>query len=131
MQKKNLERIAGRNLELYDYHIKRMRIERELQFQKNSRETFIQRWEETKINNNSEANNLFSINIIDRPTTSGDVIFPQKKKLLVMGMVAGFITGCCFGFISAYFDNTIKTPEDIFSYTDLPVIFSLPSWNKL
>ncbi len=130
MQKKKLERISERNIKLYGYHIKRMRIEQHLDFQKESHKTFVQRLEEAKINIASETNNLFSINIIERPSTSGVIIFPQKKKLLVMGMVAGFIMGCCFSFIFAYFDNTIKTPDDILYDFELPVFYSLPYWKK-
>jgi uncharacterized protein involved in exopolysaccharide biosynthesis len=131
MQEKKIHEITARNIVLHDYHIHRKRIEQELQFQKDSYLMFTQRWEEAKINNTSEANNLFTINIIENPSTSGEKVFPKKKKSILMGMVSGFITGCCFAFILAYFDHSVKTPDDIVNYSKLPVIYSLPPWKKL
>jgi uncharacterized protein involved in exopolysaccharide biosynthesis len=130
MLETRLQGLVERNLVLSGHQIEIQRVSREIGLQQQSYDIFMKRWEESKINSSAEANNLFSINILSRPMVSPNPVFPKRGTLIPIGILAGFITGCCFAFVREYFDHTFKTPEDVSQYADLPTIFSIPDWEN-
>lgn len=122
--------LTDRNLVLSNHQIEIQRLNRELELSRNSYDIFMKRWEETRINSSPEANNLFSINVLSRPTVSATPVFPKRGTLIPIGILAGYITGCCFAFVREFFDHTFKTPEDVSRYAALPTIFSIPDYEK-
>lgn len=123
--------IAGGNLALSDHQVEIDRIRRELELQNQSYNVFTKRWEEARMNASPEANSLFAINVLSRPAVSDTPVFPKRGILVPLGLLAGFITGCCLGFVREYFDHSFKKPEDVNKYTNLPTIISIPKWESL
>jgi len=70
--------------------------------------------------------NVENVQIIDRAE------IPKKniRPILVMNMTAagilGIIIGALIVILIDYLDNTIKTPEDITKYIELPIIGMIP-----
>lgn len=127
------ERIQGlveRNLALSGHQIEMQRLNRELDLGRQSHDIFMKRWEEARINSSPEANSLFAINVLSRPTVSAAPVFPKRGTLIPIGILAGYITGCCFAFVREFFDHTFKTPEDVSRYAALPTIFSIPEYEE-
>ncbi len=67
-----------------------------------------------------------NVQIIDSAELPKSPMKPNKKMNLAIGGVLGIMLGLGVIFLVEYLDNTIKTPEDIKKYLDLPVIGTIP-----
>ena len=89
-------------------------------------ETFAKRREEARVNKSaSELGISTYVSILSKAFSSGSPDFPDKKKIIPLGLFIGFITGCSLGFMRDFFDRTFRKPNDITDFTGLPVIFSI------
>jgi uncharacterized protein involved in exopolysaccharide biosynthesis len=104
------------------------RLERDANIFKFSYETFTKRKEESRA---VTATNIPSnISILSEAFPSDGPVFPKKGIVIPLGVIVGFITGCSFGFLKEYFDHSFKKPSDVKNYVELPVIFSIPKWER-
>ena len=127
--KKRLSGISKRNLELYAGLIERKNIYSEAQVLEQSFQIFSKRSNEARISTSPNADRLFSISIIRRPETPVKPYFPDKRKVLPLGLLAGIILGCSLGYIVEYFDHTFKTQQDAKKYVGVPALFSIPDYS--
>lgn len=118
--------IDARNIELHAHSVSYNRIKMDLDLMQSSYNTLMKRWEEARIVNTSDENTLSLISITSQPYSSGTPVFPNKRTLIPIGVLVGLITGISLGFLSEYFDHTIKRPEDIDRFIGLPTLFSIP-----
>lgn len=124
--KGRLDKIDTRNVALRGLYVRSQRIETEAKMMLSSYEIFSRRKEEARISGSLNKENLFSnVSILSKASPSKEPVFPNKKIIIPMGIIAGFITGCSFGFLREYFDHTFKKPGDVMNYAGLPVIFSI------
>ncbi|MCK4351960.1 polysaccharide biosynthesis tyrosine autokinase [candidate division WOR-3 bacterium] len=118
--KKNYERELGflpkKELEL-------IQLEREREISNNIYQMLSQKHEEIKI---VEAGKVSNVKIVDRASTPGVLIKPNKRLNLALGLILGLILGLGTAFVSEYFDTSIKTPKDIERYINLPLLGSIP-----
>ncbi len=123
--------IQSKNVEMKRYLLGMNRINRDVEFLQFSYDNFYRRREEAKINNSIVDTSLSSFaSIISRPSISETPVFPKKGMVIPFGLLAGFITGCCFGFLRDYFDHTFKKPNDIVRIVEVPALFSIPDWSN-
>ncbi len=118
--------IDTRNIELHALSVSYNRIKIDLDLMQTSYNTLMKRWEEARIVNTSDENTLSLISITSQPYSSGTPVFPNKRTLIPLGVLVGLITGVSLGFLSEYFNHTIKRPEDIDRFIGLPTLFSIP-----
>jgi len=64
--------------------------------------------------------------IIQKATSPSSPIKPRRKLIVMVGIILGIIFGILQALIRKYFDNTIKTQEDIQKNTTLPIYATLP-----
>ena len=69
-----------------------------------------EKYQEALINEQSQPGNVFIVDKAIRPHTPDK---PNRKLIVLIGFVLGAGLSFGFVFIKNYFDNTIKTPEDI------------------
>jgi len=120
------------NVTLHKQIIDTNRILRESGILTSTLETFAKRREEANVNSiASDANLYFAVNIIDKAYASSDPIYPKKTMTMVLGLIVGFITGCCLGFIRHYFDHTFKSVLDVDRYLAMPVLFSIEDYSNI
>ena len=67
-----------------------------------------------------------NVKIIDAAELPKSPVKPNKKMNVAIAFVLGLMAGAGIIFLLEYLDNTIKTPEDIKKYVDLPVIGTIP-----
>lgn len=67
-----------------------------------------------------------NVKVIDTAEVPDKPIKPNKKMNVAIGFILGLMVGFGIVFIIEYFDNTIKTADDIKKYLDLPVIGTIP-----
>jgi capsular polysaccharide biosynthesis protein len=73
-----------------------------------------------------EIMNVNNVSILDEAVEPSSPVSPNKPLTLAIGGVAGLMLGVLVVFFREYFDNTIKTKEDVERYLGLPVIGSIP-----
>jgi capsular polysaccharide biosynthesis protein len=67
-----------------------------------------------------------NIQIIDKAVAPDSPIKPNKKMNIAISFLIGIMLGIGVVFIIEYLDDTIKTPEDVKKYLDLPIIGTIP-----
>lgn len=67
-----------------------------------------------------------NVKVIDTAEVPKSPIKPNKKMNVAIAFVLGLMLGFGIVFLIEYLDNTVKTPEDIKKYLDLPVIGTIP-----
>ena len=70
--------------------------------------------------------NVDNVSIIEEATPPIYPIKPNKKLNVAIAAILGLILSVFIIFIKEYLDNTMKTPEDVAKYLDLPVLGSIP-----
>lgn len=69
-----------------------------------------------------------NVQVIDAAELPIHPISPGKRTVTLIGVLLGAVLGVGIIFLIAYFDNTIKTPEDIKKHLNLPVIGTIPAF---
>ena len=67
-----------------------------------------------------------NVQIIDKAELQPYPISPNKNLNYMIGIIVGLILGMGIILLIAYFDNTIKSAEDVQKHLDLPVIGIIP-----
>jgi len=126
-----IDHIDEINVELQKQIIKSDTIKRDFDLLKESYETFARRKEEAEIaRRTGTAGSFVYVSILTEPGIPSQPYFPNKKLLIPLGLFIGFINGSSIAFIKEFLDHTFKTVTDVEKYTELPVIFSCPLWEK-
>ena len=86
-------------------------------------EVVLNRLKETDLTRGLKTSN---VRIIDRAEVPEYPLKPNKKLNLLMGALVGLFAGVGLAFFFEYLDNTIKTPEDLKRYLDLPFLGPVP-----
>lgn len=69
-----------------------------------------EKYQEAQINEQSQPGNVL---IVDTARIPQKPSKPNRNLIVVIGLMLGFGMGVGFAFVRNYFDNTVKTPEDI------------------
>lgn len=100
---------------------------REAELISHSLDTFAQRAEEARIAESIAQSSLAGdVSILNRAEGTGELVFPKAVSTLVLGLIVALIAGLSVGFLSEFFEHTVRRPEDVARNTGLPVIGSLP-----
>ncbi|MFW5996979.1 MAG: GumC family protein [Lentisphaeria bacterium] len=133
--KENIERMESkinnleqRNLELYSNMLQKDSIQREIDLLDTSYTTFGKRLEQANIKSKARTDALFNVGLLSEPATPTAPVFPQKSRVIGLGALIGLVMGITSGFLLEFFDHTFKRPEDVYNYTDMPHLCSLPRW---
>jgi len=86
------------------------RLERRRKVDEETYMMMTQKMEETKIQEAAQAKN---VNIIDEAIESDFPVKPRKKLNVLLGAMIGLALGIGLTFLIEYFDNSIKSPEEL------------------
>ena len=70
--------------------------------------------------------NVENIKIIDKAIPSHYPVKPNRKLNIAISLILGVMVGVFVAFILEFLDTSIKTPDDVTKYLDLPVIGTIP-----
>jgi len=102
-------------------------LEREVETNKELHNLLLAKFKETNITENM---NITNIRLVKPAVTPEIPIKPKKKLNLILGAIMGLMTGIGFAFFLEYLDRTIKTPEQVAQYLDLPILAAIPKVDK-
>jgi polysaccharide biosynthesis transport protein len=72
-----------------------------------------------------------SVSILDRAATPEKPSKPNKLLYLAISGIVGLTGGLGLAFLREYFDNTLRTPDDVERYLHLPSIAVVPEFSTL
>lgn len=96
--------------ELPSQTIEYARFKRELSAYEKLYQLIEERYQEALINEQSTPSNVLIIDEARIPLIPSE---PNRMLIVIVGLVLGIGMGVGFAFVKNYFDNTVKTPEDI------------------
>lgn len=76
-----------------------------------------------------DATNVGSVKLIDEAALPSEPISPNIALNTILAGVLGLFLAAVFIIAGEYLDRTIKTPEDVESKLDLPVLGQIPRFN--
>ena len=85
----------------------------------------LKRLKETNV---AEENRMVSISVVDPAEVPKFPSKPRTRRNLMLAMVIGLMGGLGLAFFFEYLDNTVKTPEDVERYLNLPYLGPIPSF---
>ena len=71
-----------------------------------------------------------NVQIIDVAKVPQSPIRPRPMLNVLIAAFLGLMAGLGLVFLIEYMDNTIKTPEDVQRYLDLPILGAIPSFDE-
>jgi uncharacterized protein involved in exopolysaccharide biosynthesis len=65
------------------------------------------------------------ITIVEPPELPYKPIKPHRSLIVILGLMSGVLCGLAVAMVQDYLDHTIKSPEDIERYLDIPSLGSI------
>ncbi|MFO7984521.1 MAG: exopolysaccharide transport family protein, partial [Desulfatiglandaceae bacterium] len=118
-----LARQKKESLELNQKAIQYGVLQREAESARHMYELLIKRFKEATLTEDMRTGN---IRIIDRAEVPEDPVKPNKALNILVAVIVGFIWGIGLAFFFNYLDNTIKVPEDVKQYLEIPYLGPVP-----
>jgi polysaccharide biosynthesis transport protein len=99
-------------------------LEREVESRRKTYQSLLERQQELAVAANSRANN---VRLVDRAEPQRAPISPNPRRDWTMALLAGLVFAFGLAFAIEYFDDTIKTPEDVTKRLGLPLLGLVPA----
>ena len=87
----------------------------------------LKRFKETSV---FEENRALNIHVLDYAEVPGFSVKPKLKLNLLLAAIVGLFMGGGMAFFVEYLDNTVKNPEDLERYFQLPYLGPVPHFDK-
>jgi polysaccharide biosynthesis transport protein len=113
---------------LNQYAVQYNILKQEVDSNKQIYDGMLQRMKEAGITAGLKSNN---IHVVDAAMPPGSPILPDKRGNLIKALLSGFVFGIALAFLTeyvrSYFDRSLKTPEDVDRFVQLPFLGLIPS----
>ena len=123
--KKALARQKTESLSMNKKAVRYGVLQRQAESSRHMYELLIKRFKETSLTEEMRTGN---IRVVDRAETPKSPIKPKKKLNLLLSIIVGLALGTGLAFFLEYLDNTIKLPEEIKEYLNIPYLGPVPAF---
>jgi uncharacterized protein involved in exopolysaccharide biosynthesis len=117
-RQKELTALASREIEL-------RRIERELEISNKEYREYRENLQRANISAALDASKISNISIVQPPSTPLKPLRPRKTLIMALGTLFALMGGVGLALLREYFDNTLRTTEDVEKNLGLPVLASI------
>jgi uncharacterized protein involved in exopolysaccharide biosynthesis len=118
-----IEAVKREALDLNEKEIQYGALSRETQSNQQLYEVVLKRVKETGLSGGLETNN---IRIVEEAQVPRSPVRPRIPLNLALGLVVGLMLAVGLAFFVEYFDNSIKTPDEVERYLGLPALGVIP-----
>ncbi len=102
-------------------------LRREADSAKNMYEVLLQKLQETDI---AASLRNSTVALVERAVPPQDPIRPNKKRIAAIGLVAGLLLGVAAVLLRDFFDNTVKTPEEVERFLRAELLSAVPRYDQ-
>lgn len=121
--RRSLEEQKRESLDMNKRAIKYNVLKREAEGNQKLFDVLLNRLKETSLTEGLESNN---IRVVDYAEVPIHPVKPRKKKNILLAIIIGLMGGCSLAFLIEYFDDSIKTSEDVQQTLELPFLGPIP-----
>ena len=101
-------------------------LKRDFEYNKQIYEAFLKQSKETDAVKTASVQTI-NARVLDKATVPSSPYKPNKKIMLIVGLLLGLLLGLGMAFLVEHFDNTFKSSEEVEKKLNLPVIGMLPN----
>jgi succinoglycan biosynthesis transport protein ExoP len=123
-----MEKARRATLDLREKALEAAVLEREAESSRTLYENVLKRTKETDLTGTVPVSN---IRVVDRADIPLEPDNTHGKRTLVLSVLMGLVGGVGLAFLRYYFDNTLKTPQDVERYLHLPTLGLVPDVNRI
>jgi len=102
-------------------------LQRNLDTSRNLYDLMVSRIKESNILQTADTGNIRLVETAQVPVSP---VFPDKRRMMFLGMFLGLFAGCGLAFFFEYLDRTVRTEEDIHQHFKLPVLSVIPKADR-
>jgi capsular exopolysaccharide synthesis family protein len=119
-----LERAKGEAAQQNQAAIQYSLLKQDVETAKQLYTDFLQKMNQTKIQEHEQHNNL---KMIDPPQVPSSPLGPNRARTILIGFLLSLVAGVGLVLFLEYLDNTVKTVEDVARYAQLPALSVIPT----
>ncbi len=86
---------------------------------------YMNRREEARISEQRDLSGVANVSVVSRAYAPSIPVYPKKKFMMIIALIAGAIAGTGSAFAAYYLDHTVKKPEDLVRLSHAPVLSTL------
>ena len=116
------QQIQGINRKEYQLKV----LDREVEVNRQLYDLFLTRFKETDISQDVQALQSTVGRIVDPALVATTPYKPQKKRIVMISLILGFLFATMLAFLLEYLDNTIKNADDVEQKLGIPLLGTLP-----
>jgi uncharacterized protein involved in exopolysaccharide biosynthesis len=120
-----IKKIKSTSLRLSQNQVEYERLVREVKQNEKTYLLYLNKTEEARIEEQQDANRVSNVTVTNWAHVPTIPVFPRKFLMLVLAGILGFVVALAGAFFAYYLDHTLKTPEDLAEYSDLPVFAAI------
>ncbi|CAG37949.1 related to exopolysaccharide biosynthesis protein (GumC protein) [Desulfotalea psychrophila LSv54] len=103
-------------------------LQRNLTTSQSLYDTLVSKIKESNLLSSGTSSN---IRVVEYSSVPVAPVSPNKRKNLLLALVLGLFGGIGLAFLLEYFDQSIRTEDDLRTYLDIPVLATVPSTDML
>ena len=123
-----MEQARRATLDLREKALEAAVLEREAESSRTLYDNVLKRTKETDLTGSVPVSHIRVVDRADLPLEPDDA---RGKRTLLLSVLMGLVGGVGLAFMRYYFDDTLKTPEDVERYLLLPTLGLVPDVNRL
>ncbi len=117
---------VDREIRSLDYSEKNMQqLKRDMQLNEKNYQTYLEKAEEARITVDMNRLKLANISVIQSAMVPAEPIKPKKLLNIILGIVAGVMSGLGLAFLAESSAHTFTTPEQVEHRIGLPVLTTI------
>jgi capsular polysaccharide biosynthesis protein len=85
----------------------------------------MEKFQQASISEKLDTDRISNVSLVQPPSVGRKPVKPKKALNIGLGLVLGLFGGVALGFAWDYFDDAIKTREDVEKLLEIPVLLSV------
>jgi len=124
--RKQINQTSGAIASLRDKRLEGDRLARSVELQKSAFLLYGKNLEEARIAARMEKEQLSNVAVIEQPYAKEGINFGERAGLVFLAALVGLVLGVAIAFGLEFFNNTLRTQQDVEQYLGLPVLAAIP-----
>lgn len=124
---KNIEEFESEALEIGTNELQYNILQRKVNTSQKVYDLMVERIKESNLLQTDDSSN---IRLVEKAIVPLKPVSPDPKKIFIYSLLAGLFVSISLAFFLEYFDQTIRTEEDIRMHINLPVLSAIPNSDK-
>jgi uncharacterized protein involved in exopolysaccharide biosynthesis len=100
-------------------------LKRDIEISREKYLKYMEKFQQASISEKLDTGRISNVSLVQPPSVGRNPVKPKKTLNIALGLVLGLFGGVALGFAWDYFDDAIKTREDVEKLLEIPVLVSV------